>query len=228
MVSFLGYLFHNSGLAPSCQMGFIRFGNHSSVGALPSPAPPTSTDDDDDDDDGFSPSPSSSTTEIGLPASPSTQPFPTPTHSFTLTHTHAHHSFLYTHSFTHPYPFFDPPSSVSPTGLASPNNGHPHRVHSSEYNHKSSLVVIIFAAIGGTIALFFLAYFTRQAIAYSRLPRQSRELTATGRQELVQELVGYAHRRRQSCLAPPPPPYEHAPPYESFSPQQLDCADNPC
>ena len=191
---------------------------HSFPRASPAPSLPT--------DDEFSPSLSSTSTEIGLPASSSAQPHPT--HSFI----HSHHPFFYTHSFTHsftyPYPYLDPPSSGTPTGLASPSNPpRPQRVPPSDFNHKSSLVVIIFAAIGGIIALFFLAYFTRQAIAYSRLPRQNMQLTAAGRQELVQELDGYAHRRRQSCLAPPPP-YEHAPPYESFSPQQPVCEDNPC
>jgi hypothetical protein len=78
--------------------------------------------------------------------------------------------------------------------------------------------VVIFAAIGGTIALFFLAFFTRQAITYSRLPRQNMQLTTAAREELVREMAGIADRRRQSFLAPPP--YERAPPYESFSPHQ--------
>jgi len=47
--------------------------------------------------------------------------------------------------------------------------------------------------IGGSIALFFLALFTRQAIAFTRLPRQNMELTTAGREELVQEMVGYAY-----------------------------------
>ena len=121
---------------------------------------------------------------------------------------------LYTHSFAQPFThsFTDPPSSVSPTGLSSPQNS-PHRVN----DHKS-LVALILAAVGGTIVLFFLALFTRQAIAYSRLPRRNMELTATAREELMQELAGCADRRRQSCLAPPP--YERAPPYEALSPHQ--------
>jgi len=75
-------------------------------------------------------------------------------------------------------------------------------------------------AIGGIIALIFLALFTRQAIAYTRLPRQNMALTPAEREELAREMAGYAEmadRRRRSFL--PPPPYERAPPYE-FSPHQ--------
>ena len=152
----------------------------------------------------------SSPTEIDLLSPLDAKPYPT--HSFTH-----HHTILYTHSFAQPYTlsFPDPPNSVSPpTGLSSPQNS-PHRVN--DHNPKS-LVALILAAIGGTIVLFFLALFTRQAIAYARLPRRNMELTAAAREELMQELAGCADRRRQSCLAPPP--YEHAPPYEALSPHQ--------
>ncbi|KAI0000018.1 hypothetical protein BJV77DRAFT_1064155 [Russula vinacea] len=107
-----------------------------------------------------------------------------------------------------------PSLTTTPYWLSSPQNS-PHRVN--DHNPKS-LVALILAAIGGTIVLFFLALFTRQAIAYARLPRRNMELTAAAREELMQELAGCADRRRQSCLAPPP--YEHAPPYEALSPHQ--------
>ncbi|KAF8484622.1 hypothetical protein DFH94DRAFT_240181 [Russula ochroleuca] len=183
-------------------MGLIRFDNDSSVSSPAASLSATST------DDGYLPSLSSST-EIGLLTPSDAKPYPT--HS--LTH---HHTILYTHSFAYPFTqsFPDSPSSVLPTGLSSPQNPPP-RAH--DHNHKS-LIALIFAVIGGSIVLFFLALFTRQAIAYSRLPRRNKQLTAAAREELIQELAGCADRRRQSCLAPPP--YERAPPYESCSPHQ--------
>jgi len=47
-------------------------------------------------------------------------------------------------------------------------------------------------------------------------------LTGTEREELAQEMAGYAEmadRRRRRSFLSPPPPYERAPPYE-FSPHQ--------
>jgi len=180
-------------------MGFVRFDDLSSVNSTSPVA--TSTEDES----------SSPSTEFGSLPPSSTKPDPT------HTHTRSHH---HTHSFTQPFPFLDPPSSVSPTGLTSPYNP-PDRVFPSQHIHKN-LVIIIFAAIGGTIALIFLALFTRQAIAYTRLPRQNMALTAAAREELAQEM---ADRRRRSFLTPPPP-YERAPPYEFSTHRQSDTNDS--
>ncbi|KAN0126706.1 hypothetical protein V8E52_000346 [Russula decolorans] len=190
-------------------MGFVRFDDLSRVNGTSPVATSTKV-------ESLS-SPSSPSTEFSLLASSSTKPDPT------LSFTHPHHHIFYTHSFTRS--FFDPPSSVPPTGLTSPHNS-PDRVIPSQHIHKN-LVIIIIAAIGGAIALIFLALFTRQAMAYTRLPRQNMALTAAEREELAQEMAGYAEMadRRRRLFLSPPPPYERAPPYE-FSPHQPQCNTN--
>lgn len=185
-------------------MGFVRFYDLSPVNSTSPIA--TST-----EDRSLSRTPSPST-EFGSLASSSTKLDDT----LSFTHPHHHNHIFYTHSFTQS--FLDLPSSVPPTGLTSPHSS-PDRVNPSQHIHKN-LVIIIFAAIGGTIALIFLGLFTRQALAYTRLPRHNIALTAAEREELAREMAGYAEmadRQRRSFLTPPPP-YERAPPYDTNNP----------
>lgn len=160
--------------------------------------PATSTDD-------SLPSRSSSPEEATSAAPPPTR------HS---SHT-AHHSSSYTHSSTHS--FLNPPAAAPTTGLTSPHDT-PYTHRPSSQAHKS-LTVVIFASIGGVIVLFFLAFCARRAIVYSRMPRHSTVLTDAERARLVQEIAeiteSASRRQRHSLTAPPPPPYEHAPSYDS-------------
>ncbi|KAI0005155.1 hypothetical protein BJV74DRAFT_329542 [Russula compacta] len=127
----------------------------------------------------------------------------------------AHHTLSYTYSST-PTFLDQSPTSVPTLGSTSPYDPPP-RLSPFHQGHKG-LAVIVFVVIGGLIGLVFLALFTRQAIAYSRLPRHNVGMTTAEREQLVREMANYAGRRqRQSCVVPPPP-YERAPSYESLSP----------
>ncbi|KAH9045261.1 hypothetical protein EDB85DRAFT_2137344 [Lactarius pseudohatsudake] len=167
--------------------GVIHFCYLSSLAILATPvtsSPVTSTDDD------SLPSRSSS------PAETTTA---TPPHAKHSSHP-AHHSPLRTHSHS----FLNPPAPT--TGLTSPHDSPPSD-HPSSQAHKS-LTVIVFASIGGVIALFLLALL----------------LTIAERAQLVQEIAEYtesaSRRQRHSLTVPPPPPYEHAPSYDSLAPHR--------
>ena len=114
---------------------------------------------------------------------------------------------------------------MSPTGLTSPHDTPPY--YSPPYytppyalppdpdGAHNNVTVIIFASIGGTIGLIFLALFMRQAIAYCRSPRHNAALTAAARERLVREMAENVARQQRRSYPAPPPPYERAPSYES-------------
>ncbi|KAF8265860.1 hypothetical protein EI94DRAFT_1734370 [Lactarius quietus] len=91
----------------------------------------------------------------------------------------------------------------------------------SSHAHKR-LSTIIFASIGGVIALVLLALCMRRLIIHSRIPRQNTVLTDEERARLVREIAECeaASRRYWKCHGPPPPPYEHAPSYDLLPPGQ--------
>lgn len=137
-------------------------------------------------------------------------------HSDSQTHSLSYdHSLSFANSPTHP--FLSTPAPSPPTGLTSPHDT-PYSHPPSSQAHKS-LTVIIFAFIGGTVALLFLALFARRAIAHIRLPRHTAVLTVAERAQLAREIAEYTEsatrRQRHSLTGPPPPPYEHAPSYDS-------------
>jgi hypothetical protein len=124
------------------------------------------------------------------------------------------HSSYRIHHFTHSSPF--PPASAPTT---SPHNS-PLAFPPSGPGHQS-ITVYIFMIIGGIVGLILIALCTRQAVAYSRLPRHNTVMTVAEREQLVEEMAGYVSRRRcESYLVAPPPPYEHAPSYESLTPHE--------
>jgi len=179
-------------------MGFIRFYYLSSVAILATPVvslPTTSTDED--------PLPSHSFSTESRSLS-----------SLSANHTlhHSDHSYIH---FSTQSPFHQAAPTPS-SGLPSPHDSTPYFPPPSDagLSHKQ-LTVVIFAIIGGIIGLVLLALFTRQAIAYARLPRHNITMTTAQREQLVREIAGYS-RTAQRRSVPPPPPYERAPPYESW------------
>jgi len=139
-----------------------------------------------------------------------------------------HHSFSHAHTLSYyPIPsfanrpthsFLDPPAAALPTGLTSPHD-FPHTNPPSSLAHKS-FNVIMFASIGGIIALALLALCARRVIAHIRTPRHAAVLTAVERAQLEREIAEYTvsatRRQCHSLIGPPPPPYEHAPSYDSL------------
>lgn len=142
----------------------------------------------------------------------------------------SHYSYSQTYSLSYDYspsytnsptqPFLNSPVTAPPTGLTSPHDfpdSHP----PSSQAHKG-LTVIIVASIGGTVALLLLVLCARRAIVHSRIPRHNAVLTVVERAQLMREIAEYAEsasrRQRHSLTAPPPPPYEHAPSYDSLMP----------
>ena len=108
------------------------------------------------------------------------------------------------------------PTSVPSIGLTSPHDTPPYSSPTEPDGGHQNPTVIIFATIGGTIGLIFLALFMRQAIAYFRLPRHNAALTAAAREQLEREMAENATRGDQRWSYPaPPPPYERAPSYQS-------------
>ncbi|KAN0135061.1 hypothetical protein V8E53_006952 [Lactarius tabidus] len=95
-----------------------------------------------------------------------------------------------------------------------------HSSSPSSYAHK--LFTIIFASIGGTLALLFLVLCVRRLIIHSRIPRQNIVLTDAGRARIVQEIAECeaASQRYWHSRKPPPPPYEHAPSYDLLVPRE--------
>jgi len=149
----------------------------------------------------------SSSTETSSPASSQT----------TYSHSTHHHHIPFTPFFPHSFQF--PSTSAPSTGPTSS----PIAVPPSVQVHQSPTVYILII-VGGLLGLVLIALCTRQAITYTRSPRHNVAMTAAERQQLVQEIAGFAQmasrRQRESCWVSPPPPYERAPSYESSAPHQ--------
>ncbi|KAH9965787.1 hypothetical protein BC827DRAFT_1179844 [Russula dissimulans] len=140
----------------------------------------------------------------------------TPTTDSHSTHTH-HHQIPYTPYFPHSFQF---PSTSAPSISPTSHPDSPIVVPPSVQAHQSPTIYILII-IAGIVGLGLIALCTRQAIAYTRSPRHTVAMTTVDRQQLVQEMAGYAQmanrRQRGSCLVSPPPPYERAPSYESLT-----------
>lgn len=148
------------------------------------------------------PSSSFSTTDPRVLSLPSTK------------HTTYHHTPSHAHLPTQSY--LHRPTSAPSIGLTSPHDTPPFSSPTDPEGGHKGPTVVIFATIGGTIGLIFLALFMRQAIAYCRLPRHNAALTAATREQLVREMAENETRQQRRSYPAPPPPYERAPSYESF------------
>ncbi|KAI0053733.1 hypothetical protein FA95DRAFT_1600867 [Auriscalpium vulgare] len=145
--------------------------------------------------------------QTSIPPSTTTTPLPSQSRHHTE---RPHGTFLDpapTFSFVNPETPFppDPPLTDRP-----PNHNQP---------HKSSTVAIVFAALAGIIGFLVILTLARCLYTWRRTPRPVRTMTAVDREQLIREMREYAatapQRARTSVHAPPPPPYERAPSYDS-------------